>query len=380
MHVRPEVVGLNASILMHPRIWEVSGHIEHFADPLVECPSCRRRFREDDVSEGRCPHDGAELTDPRMFNTMFQTFVGPVEDDASVAYLRPETAQSTYVNFKNVRDTARVQMPFGIAQIGKAFRNEITTGNFIFRSREFEQMELQYFVQPGQDDAAHEDWVDARFAWWKELGLDTRRLRLRPHDAEELAHYAKATTDIEYQFPFGWGELEGIANRTDFDLKRHTEASGTDLSYFDDEAKAHVVPYVIEPAAGVDRAALALLSDAYTVQEVAGKPRVSLNLDPRLAPFKVAVFPLARNRPPLVELATRIADDLRANWPVFYDASGSIGRRYARQDEAGTPFAVTVDFDSLDDQTVTVRERDSMRQERVAADGLRAYFADQLAW
>ena len=381
MHARPEVVGLNASILMHPRIWEVSGHIEHFADPLVECPTCRRRFREDDVSDGRCPHDGDELTDPRMFNTMFRTFVGPVEDDASVAYLRPETAQSTYVNFKNVRDTARVQMPFGIAQIGKAFRNEITTGNFIFRSREFEQMELQYFVQPGQDDAAHEDWVDARFAWWKELGLDTRRLRLRPHDSEELAHYAKATTDIEYQFPFGWGELEGIANRTDFDLKRHAEASGTDLSYFDDEAKKPTwSPYVIEPAAGVDRAALAFLSDAYTVQEVAGKPRVFLNLDPRLAPFKVAVFPLARNRPPLVELATRIAEDLRANWPIFYDASGSIGRRYARQDEAGTPFAVTVDFDSLEDQTVTVRERDSMRQERVAADGLRAYFADQLAW
>ncbi len=380
VHVRPEVVGLNASILMHPRIWEVSGHIEHFADPLVECPKCRRRFREDDVADGTCPHDGGELTDPRMFNTMFRTFVGPVEDDASVAYLRPETAQSTYVNFKNVRDTARVQMPFGIAQIGKAFRNEITTGNFIFRSREFEQMELQYFVEPGQDDVAHEDWVDARFGWWKDLGLEPRRLRLRPHSPEELAHYAKATTDIEYQFPFGWGELEGIANRTDFDLQRHAEASGTDLSYFDDAAKRHVTPYVIEPAAGVDRAALAFLADAYTVQEVAGKPRTFLNLDPRLAPFKVAVFPLARNRPPLVELATRIADDLRANWPVFYDASGSIGRRYARQDEAGTPFAVTVDFDSLDDQTVTVRERDSMRQDRVAADNLRAYFADQLAW
>ncbi len=380
VHARDDVVGLNASILMHPRIWDVSGHVEHFQDPLVECPACRRRYRADDTPDLRCPHCGEELTEPRMFNTMFKTFVGPVEDEAAVAYLRPETAQSTYVNFKQVFDTARVRVPFGIAQIGKVFRNEITTGNFIFRSREFEQMELQYFVRPGEDDAAHEAWVEARFAWWRELGLDERRLRLRPHRPEELAHYAKATIDVEYEFPFGWGELEGVANRTDFDLRRHAQASGADLSFFDDAARQHVTPYVIEPAAGVDRAALAFLADAYRVQDVRGKPRVFLSLDPQLAPFKVAVFPLARNRAPLVELAARIAADLRRRWPVFYDATGSIGRRYARQDEAGTPFGVTVDFDSLEDQTVTVRERDSMAQTRVAADALPEYFAARLAW
>ena len=373
--VRNDVVGLNASILMHPRVWEVSGHVDNFQDPLVECPTCRRRYRQDDVSDMRCPHDEDLLTDPRMFNTMFKTYVGPVEDDAAVAYLRPETAQSTYVNFKNVLDSSRVRIPFGIAQIGKSFRNEITTGNFIFRTREFEQMELQYFVAPGVDDEAHERWVETRFAWWKDLGIDTKRLRLRTHHADELAHYAKATTDIEYEFPFGWGEIEGVANRTDFDLRRHSEASGTDLTYFDEATKSHIVPFVIEPAAGVDRAALAFLANAYTQESVEGKLRIVLKLHPSLAPFKISVFPLARNKAPLVDLATRISDDLRSRWPVFYDETGSIGRRYARQDEAGTPFAVTVDYESLDNRSVTVRERDTREQQRIAIDELEQHFA-----
>jgi glycyl-tRNA synthetase len=376
--VRNDVVGLNASILMHPRVWEVSGHVDNFQDPLVECPTCRRRYRQDDVSDMRCPHDEAVLTDPRMFNTMFKTYVGPVEDDAAVAYLRPETAQSTYVNFKNVLDSSRVRIPFGIAQIGKSFRNEITTGNFIFRSREFEQMELQYFVAPGVDDESHALWVETRFAWWQDLGIDTKRLRLRTHNPDELAHYAKATTDIEYEFPFGWGEIEGVSNRSDFDLRRHAEASGTDLAYFDEAAKKHIVPFVIEPAAGVDRAALAFLASAYTQESLEGKVRVVLKLHPSLAPFKISVFPLARNKAPLVELATRIADDLRSRWPVFYDETGSIGRRYARQDEAGTPFAVTVDYESLDNRSVTVRDRDTMEQQRIAIDELEQHFATLL--
>ena len=377
--VRNDVVGLNASILMHPRVWEVSGHVDNFQDPLVECPTCRRRYRQDDVSNMRCPHDEDLLTDPRMFNTMFKTYVGPVEDDAAVAYLRPETAQSTYVNFKNVLDSSRVRIPFGIAQIGKSFRNEITTGNFIFRSREFEQMELQYFVAPGEDDEAHERWVETRFGWWTDLGVDAQRLRLRRHNADELAHYAKATTDIEYAFPFGWGELEGVANRTDFDLRRHAEASGTELAYFDESTKSHIVPFVIEPAAGVDRAALAFLADAYTEESIEGKVRVVLKLHPSLAPFKIAVFPLARNKAPLVELATQVAENLRSRYPVFYDETGSIGRRYARQDEAGTPFAVTIDYESLDNYSVTVRDRDTMEQQRIAIADLEQHFAALLA-
>jgi len=328
----------------------------------------------------RCQHDDTELSEPRMFNTMFKTFVGPVEDSASVAYLRPETAQSTYVNFKNVLDSSRVQLPFGVAQIGKSFRNEITTGNFTFRSREFEQMELQYFVHPDADNTAYENWVEHRFTWWKDLGLEATRLRLRPHNTNELAHYAKATTDIEYEFPFGWGELEGIANRTDFDLRRHGDASGTELSYFDETSKMHVVPFVIEPSSGVDRAALAFLADAYTEIEIDGKSRVFLKLDPRLAPIKIAVFPLARNKPPLIELATQVANDLRSRWAVFYDATGSIGRRYARQDEAGTPFSVTVDYDSLEDRAVTIRSRDTMQQERIAIDDLNAHFVQHIPW
>ncbi len=380
VQARDDVVGLDASILMHPRIWEASGHVEHFQDPLVECPTCNRRYREEDVEDNRCPHDDTELTPARQFNTMFKTHVGPVEDEASVAYLRPETAQAIFVNFKNVLDSSRVRLPFGIGQIGKAFRNEITTGNFIFRSREFEQMELEYFVAPGEDEAAYEAWTEARFAWWQEYGLDARKLRRRTHAPAELAHYAKATTDIEYEFPFGWGEIEGVANRTDYDLRRHSEASGVDLEFFDETTKEHVVPYVIEPSAGVDRAALAFLSDAYTTQEVRGEDRVFLQLDQRLAPTKVAVYPLARNKPALMERARKIHDDLRGRWPTFFDASGSIGRRYARQDEAGTPFGVTVDYETLEDQAVTVRHRDTMEQDRVSEGELAGYLAERLAW
>ena len=378
VQAREDVVGLDASILMPPRIWEASGHLEHFNDPLVECASCKRRYRQDDVPDNLCPHDGTELSPPRQFNTMFKTFVGPVEDEASVAYLRPETAQAIFVNFKNVLDSTRVRLPFGIAQIGKAFRNEITTGNFIFRSREFEQMELEYFVKPGEDEQAFAEWVDRRLSWWQEYGLDPQRLRLRRHGSDELSHYSKATTDVEYQFPFGWGELEGIANRTDFDLKRHAELSGEDLEFFDEQTKSHIRPYVIEPSGGVDRAALAFLSDGYTTQEVRGETRVFLNLDPRLAPVKAAVFPLARNKPALVEMARNIYQDLLGTWSVFYDAGGSIGRRYARQDEAGTPFGITVDYESLDDHAVTVRHRDTMEQDRVQASELRGYLLERL--
>ena len=377
---REDVVGLNASILMHPQIWEVSGHVENFNDPLVECPTCKRRYRQEDVPDNRCPNDEVELTAPRMFNTMFSTHVGPVQESADITYLRPETAQAIFANFKNVVDSTRVHLPFGIAQVGKAFRNEITTGNFIFRSREFEQMELEYFVKPGEDETTFTTWVNERFAWWQDFGLDENRLRLRQHDPDELSHYSKSTTDIEYKFPFGWGELEGIANRTDFDLKRHEEASGEMLAVFDEATKTHIRPYVIEPSSGVDRAALAFLADAYTEQEVRGDKRVFLNLDPRLAPTKAAVFPLARNKPDLVKLARDIHTHLASSWPVFFDASGSIGRRYARQDEAGTPFGITVDYDSLEDHSITVRHRDTMNQDRVATANLHDYLAEKLAW
>jgi len=379
VRTRDDMVGLNAAILMHPRVWEVSGHVANFNDPLVECSTCKRRFRTDDAPELQCPYDGSALSAPRQFNTMFKTFVGPLEDDAAVAYLRPETAQAIYVNFKNVLDSSRVRLPFGIAQIGKAFRNEITTGNFIFRSREFEQMEIEYFVIPGEDERALEEWIDGCLTWYQRLGLDPRRLRLRPHRPAELAHYSKATTDVEYAFPFGWGEIAGIANRTDYDLKAHSAASGVDLMFFDEATKRHVLPYVIEPSLGVDRAALAFLCDAFTTQDVKGEPRVFLHLHPRLAPFKVAVFPLVRNKPPILDMAVRIHRDLLETWPSFFDATGSIGRRYARQDEAGTPFGITVDYESLDDGAVTVRHRDTMQQDRVSVDQLRAYLTEKLS-
>ena len=379
---RDDMVGLDASILMHPDVWRASGHVDSFADPLVECKECHQRWREDQLSERRCPACGGELTEPRMFNLMFKTFLGPVEDDASVAYLRPETAQGIFVNFNNVLTATRRKLPFGIAQIGKAFRNEITTGNFIFRTREFEMMEIEYFVRSDQSDESYQQWIEEARRWYVDLGVSEKRLRVRAHDEEELSHYSRATSDIEYQFPWGWGEIQGIANRTDFDLKAHSESSGEDLTYFDEETGQHITPHVVEPSAGVDRAVMTFLVDAYTEEEAptsktphvssgaGGKTerRVLLKLHPTLAPVKVAVLPLSRNER-LVPLARQVYDDIRRSDAVRgltqYDDAQSIGRRYRRQDEIGTPLCVTVDFDSLDDKAVTIRERDSMAQVRV---------------
>ena len=370
---RNDMVGLDASILMHPDVWRASGHIQNFTDPLVDCKSCHQRWRDDQLEKHECPACGGELTEPRNFNLMFKTFIGPVEDDSSVAYLRPETAQGIFVNFENVLNSTRKKLPFGIAQIGKAFRNEITTGNFIFRTREFEMMEIEFFVRPGEDEEWHKRWLDDCMRWYTDLGINPDRLRVREHEAAELAHYAKATYDIEYLFPWGWGEIQGIANRTDFDLKAHSEASGTTLDYFDSETNERLTPYVIEPSAGVDRGFMTFLVDAYTEEEVtssSGKTetRVLLKFHPDIAPVKVAVLPLSRNEK-LAPLATEVYNKVRksgaVNGFVQFDDAQSIGRRYRRQDEIGTPLCVTVDFDSLDDNAVTIRERDTMKQVRV---------------
>ena len=386
---RDDVVGLDSAILMTPQVWRTSGHLENFTDPLIDCTNCKMRWRADHLAptpvseikgykpqpgqEGAtevlvCPNCGSTaLTAPRQFNLMFKTYVGPVEEDAAVAYLRPETAQGIFVNFKNVQESMRRKLPFGIAQIGKSFRNEITPGNFIFRTREFEQMELEYFVRPGEDDAWHERWINDRVRWFHELGVTPERLRLRPHDKDELSHYSKATSDIEYLFPMGWSELEGIANRTDFDLRRHMEVSGRDLRYYDDETGEHLIPYVIEPALGADRAALVFLLDAYDEEQVeaTGDTRVVLRLHPELAPIKVAVMPLSKKEP-LTALAQQIQATVRRHWMSQYDQTGgAIGKRYRRQDEIGTPLCVTVDFQSLEDQAVTIRQRDTMGQVRV---------------
>ncbi len=361
---RDDIVGLDSSIMMHSQVWVASGHVAGFSDPLVECKVCHLRWRATDLDGRRCPDCGGELTEPRMFNLMFKTFMGPVEDDAHVVYLRPETAQGIFVNFENVTMTSRKKIPFGIAQIGKSFRNEITTGNFIFRTREFEQMEIEYFVKPGTDEKWFEYWVNERFNWYLSLGIKPENLRLRRHEKEELAHYAKACYDIEYLFPMGWAELEGIANRGDFDLRQHAQQSGKDLSYFDDEAGERYIPYVIEPSAGVDRSALAFLVDAYDEEVVEGEKRVILRLHRQLAPIKVAVLPLSRNDR-LVPLAKEIYSELRRHFMAQYDDAQSIGRRYRRQDEIGTPFCVTIDFQSLEDGQITIRERDSMAQIRL---------------
>ena len=383
---RDDMVGLDAAILMHPRVWEASGHLENFTDPLVECRSCHHRFRADQVpTEGVCPDCSGPLTDARQFNLMFRSHMGPVEDTASVVYLRPETAQGIFVNFLNVLNTTRKKLPFGVAQAGKAFRNEITPGNFVFRTREFEMMEIEFFVRPGTDDEWHERWVQERSRWYEYYGIRPENLRVRPHDADQLSHYSKATSDIEYRFPWGWGELEGIANRTDFDLRRHSEFSQQHLASFDEETGQHVTPYVIEPSAGADRAALTFLMDAYREEEVttasgATEKRVLLKLHPALAPVKAAVLPLSRNAK-LTPLAREVFGDLVAlgRWAVDYDDAQSIGRRYRRFDEVGTPLCVTVDFQSLEDRQVTVRERDSMAQTRVPIADLVGTLEERLA-
>jgi len=377
---RRDVVGLDAAILMAPKVWEASGHIETFSDPLVDCRNCKERFRADHLPEsGACPNCGAKgsFTEARQFHLMFKTHVGPVEDDAAVAYLRPETAQGIFVNFLNVQTTARKKPPFGIAQIGKSFRNEITPGNFVYRTREFEQMEMEFFVPPEEADTWFEYWCAERLRWYVDHGIPEDMLRMRPHDPDELSHYSTATADVEFAFPWGWGELEGVANRTDFDLTQHAKFSGQDVSYFDQEADRRYVPYVIEPAAGADRSLLAFLLAAYTEEEVRGEKRTVLRLDHRLAPYQVAVLPLSRNEK-LSPVAEEVEALLRPRFVIDYDDAGSIGRRYRRQDEVGTPFCVTVDFDTIDDRAVTVRERDSMNQDRVPIEKLETHLQERL--
>lgn len=379
VYERGDMEGLDAAILMNPATWKASGHLENFTDSLVDCKKCKHRFKLDDIDDNRCPDCGGELTEARSFNLMFKTFVGPVEDDTSVTYLRPETAQGIFVNFLNVQKMMRRKIPFGIAQIGKAFRNEITPGNFTFRTREFEQMEIEYFVKPGTDEECYQRWVEERFSWYLGLGIKKEHLRLREHEQNELAHYAKSCVDIEYLFPMGWSELEGIANRGDFDLTQHSRHSGKELNYFDEETKEKYIPYVIEPSAGADRATLAFLIDAYREEKVRGEKRVVLELQNRLAPIKVAVLPLLKKRPDIVETAKSIAGDLRSEFKTVYDDTASIGRLYRRQDEVGTPYCLTVDVQSMDDHQVTVRDRDSMQQVRVPLEGVKAYLKDCLA-
>jgi glycyl-tRNA synthetase len=380
------VVGLDAAILMHPRVWEASGHASAFNDPLVDCRNCKARFRADhlEAPDGACPQCGKrELTEARQFNMMMRTTLGPVEDGGTDVFLRPETAQGAYVNFKNVVQSGRVKVPFGIAQVGKAFRNEITTKSFIFRTCEFEQMEMQFFVHPSQDERWFEHWREARYRYYTDLGIQPSRLRLRPHGPDEIAHYAKVAVDIEYDFPSGWQELEGIHNRTDFDLRRHAELSRKDLTYLDDGSSGgaqgeRFVPYVIETAVGLTRTVLAVLADAYDEEEVEGEKRTVLRFHPAIAPITVGVFPLVK-KDGLAELAREVAADLRADHDIFYDQGGAIGRRYRRQDEIGTPYCVTIDHRTRDDGTVTVRLRDSMEQMRVPGDALRGQLAELTA-
>lgn len=385
MTKRPDIVGVDAAILMHPTVWKASGHVDGFSDPLVECKDCKSRFRLDQLSDPKkCNSCGkSNLSEPRMFNLMFKTFMGPVEETAAIVYLRPETAQGIFVNFENVQVTSRKKIPFGIAQIGKAFRNEITPGNFIFRTREFEQMEMQYFVKPGTDMELFEMWKQARKSYYESYGFRSENLRFHQHEKGELAHYARAAFDIEYKFPIGWQEIEGIHNRSDFDLTQHQKFSGKKLEYFDDQNKEKFVPYVIETSAGCDRTLLATLCDAYreeiVLDEETGKEdvRVVLGFDSRLAPVKVAVLPLSK-KADLQEISGKLRDDLAEDLVVQYDDAASIGKRYRRQDEIGTPFCVTVDFQSLEDKCVTVRHRDTMKQQRVPLAGISQYIKDQL--
>lgn len=424
MTYREDVEGLDASILMHARVWEASGHVENFTDPMIDCKQCKARFRVDTLTElisdknkekalkefdqtimqaeGTliekfekvlddqasavkllellgCPQCGNKgtFTQPRKFNLMFKTFLGPVDDTANVIYLRPETAQGIFVNFLNVQNSSRQKLPFGIAQIGKAFRNEINTKNFLFRTREFEQMEMQYFCKPGSDALHYDEWKERRIAWFKSLGMTPTKLRFHDHPKDKLAHYAKNATDIEYEFPFGWGEIEGIHNRTDFDLGRHQEYSGKNQQYFDDETKEKFIPYIIETSAGASRSFMAFLVDAYHEEEVKGEIRSVLRFHPKLAPIKAAILPLV-NKDGMPEVARKIEADLRPYLRIFYDDKGAVGRRYRRMDEVGTPFCITVDTQTMEDQTITVRERDSMEQVRVSIDKLLVFLLEKL--
>ncbi|MEU6712385.1 glycine--tRNA ligase [Nonomuraea sp. NPDC046802] len=400
---RDDVVGLDSCVILAPEVWRASGHVDTFTDPLTECQSCHKRFRADHLIEayeeknGKAPEGGladitcancgnkGTFTEPRQFSGLLKTYLGPVEDESGLAYLRPETAQGIFINYLNVQQSARKKIPFGIGQVGKSFRNEITPGNFIFRTREFEQMEMEFFVKPGTDEEWHQYWIDERFRWYSDLGINKDNLRLYEHPQEKLSHYAKRTVDVEYRFGFTgseWGELEGIANRTDFDLTAHSKASGADLSFFEQESGERYIPYVIEPAAGVDRAALTFLLDAYSEDEAPNakgvmEKRTVMRLDHRLAPVKAAVLPLSRNAD-LSPKARDLAAQLRRRWNVEFDDAGAIGRRYRRQDEIGTPFCITVDFDTLEDHAVTIRERDSMAQERISIDGVDAYLRQHL--
>jgi glycyl-tRNA synthetase len=404
VHMRDDVVGLDAAIIMHPKVWEASGHTATFNDMLVESRTSKRRYRADHLiedatgidAEGMSPEQltkiieeddrvkdpvdgGRDFAPVRPFNLMFETYMGPVKSEENLAYLRPETAQGIFVNFKNVTQTSRVKVPFGIAQQGKSFRNEITPGNFIFRTREFEQMEMEFFVEPGTDEEWHEYWIEQRWNWYLNLGIREENLRRYEHPQEKLSHYSKRTVDIEYNYPFaGWSELEGVANRTDDDLKQHAEHSGENLEYIDQATNNRYYPYVIEPAVGPDRIMLAFLMDAYTEEEINGEERTVLKLHPRIAPTKAAVFPLSKKQP-VSTIARELYDDLKGDYRLFYDDSGSIGRRYRRQDEAGTPFCVTVDFDTIEDKQVTIRDRDTLKQERIPIEAVRDRLKDLIS-
>ena len=382
---RDDIECLDAAILMHPEVWHTSGHVSEFNDPMVDCKKCKARFRADKLEEARCPMkpskspidcDG-ELTEVRQFNLMFKTFMGPVEDSSNTIFMRPETAQGIYVNFLNVKNSSRQKVPFGIAQIGKAFRNEITPGNFIFRTREFEQMEMQFFVPPAEDEKWFEYWREQRWQFYRDLGINMDKLRWHEHGPDELAHYAKAAFDVEYEYPFGWQELEGVHNRTDFDLSRHMEATKKDLRYFDERFPEKFIPYIIETSAGCDRTLLTLLVDGYDEVEIKGEKRVFMRLSPRISPIKAAVFPLVK-KDGMPEYAKKVYQELKKKFKVFYDEGGAVGRRYARMDEAGCPFCVTVDGQTLEDDTMTVRNRDTMEQVRMKTPELIAFMDEQI--
>jgi glycyl-tRNA synthetase len=386
---KSNIVGIDSSIIVNPRIWEASGHTSNFTDPLVECKECHKRFRADHLDDiNNCPECKGELIPPRQFNLMFRTFIGPVEDNASIAYLRPETAQGIFVNYKNIIDTQRVKIPFGIAQIGKSFRNEITPGNFIFRTREFEQMEIEYFVKPREDEKAFNYFIEERMNWYvNDLGIDKENLRIREHKKDELAHYAKSCVDIEYNFPYlGWSEIEGIANRTDFDLIQHEKFSGVDLKYFEEETKNKYIPYVIEPSCGVERTMLAILCDSYieveggrtTTTEKTKEMETVLEINKKIAPVKIAIVPLVKNKEEITNKAKNVYQLLKSEFVCQYDEVGTVGRRYRRQDEIGTPFVVTIDFETLSDDSVTVRNRDTMEQERIKIIDIINYFKNNL--